>query len=128
MAQSTSPADYWNSLTPGEKIAFVNGAYATLVKLKAHHQWEVNKQYRHDPKWIAPYYIDRYYEIIDEHISQNVGYQLDIITQHMDALYANYDNRNIPLIDMLRIVSVAQDGDQHKANVLLLQAQRANRP
>ncbi|NOZ03481.1 MAG: hypothetical protein GXO92_02610 [FCB group bacterium] len=127
-AQKASPAEYWKSLSEPEKVAFVNGAYATLVKLKAHHQHEVKKQYVYDPNWVAPYYIERFYEIIDEHLSQNVGYNLDIITQHMDALYANYDNRNIPLIDMLRIVSVSQDGDQQKANLLLLQAQRKYRP
>ena len=127
-ARGAGPAEYWKSLSQPEKVAFVNGAYAALVKLKAHHQHEVKKQYVYDPQWVAPYYIERFYEIIDEHISQNVGYNLDIITQHMDALYANYDNRNIPLIDMLRIVSVSQDGDQQKANLLLLQAQRKYKP
>jgi hypothetical protein len=42
----------------------------------------------------------------------------------MDALYSNYDNRNIPLVKAIRIVSVDQDGEREKANLLLLKAQR----
>lgn len=122
-AQST-PADYWKGLSQDEKVAFVNGAYGTLSAIKSHHQQEVKKQYNQQLGWVEPYYIERFYEILDEHISQNAGYNLIIITRHMDSLYEGYDNVNIPLIEALRIVSLAQDEDHEKANLLLLKAQR----
>lgn len=127
-AQESTPAQYWQSLSDSEKVAFVNGAYAMAARLKGHHEHEVNQQYYRDPNWIQPYYIERFYAIVDEHISEKVGTDLKIITQSMDALYANYDNHRIPVIEALRIVSVAQDGDRAKGNLLLLQAQRKYRP
>ncbi len=127
-AQEITPAQYWQSLSDSEKVAFVNGAYAMASRLKVHHEHEVNQQYYRDPNWIQPYYIERFYEIVEEHIAKEVGTHLEIITQAMDALYSNYDNRRIPVIEALRIVSVAQDGDGAKGNLLLLQAQRKYRP
>ncbi len=120
----TTPAMYWNSLNDSEKIAFVNGAYASMSSAKMHHQREVTKQYKGVKNWLPPYYIDRYYEIIDEHISTEAGMDLGLITGQLDALYSNFDNQNIPLIEAIRIVSIAQDGDRQKANLLLLKAQR----
>jgi len=92
-------------------------------RLKTHHQEQVNYQFLHVPGWQEPYFVERFYEIIDEHISTEVGYNLSIITQHVDALYANSDNARIPLIEAIHIVSLAQDGNQERANLLLLQAQ-----
>ena len=43
---------------------------------------------------------------------------------HMDAFYTNSDNYNIPIMEALRIVSLIQDGDNQKANLRLLKAQR----
>ncbi|MFH1851696.1 MAG: hypothetical protein ABIA75_05060 [Candidatus Neomarinimicrobiota bacterium] len=126
-AQHKSPAAYWESLTVGEKTAFVNGAYTTASRLKIYHMEEVKKQYGHDPYWREPYFIERFYEILDQHIAEGVGYNIDIIVQAVDALYSNYDNVQIPIIEALRIVSTAQDGDRDKANVLLLKAQRQYR-
>ena len=95
--QSEAPADYWVKLIQGEKVAFVNGAYAGVARMKLHHEKEVQKQYMKDPYWVQPYYINRFYDIVDEHISQSVTYDLNIVAGHIDALYANYDNRNIPV-------------------------------
>ncbi len=121
---NSTPASYWKGLSLDEKIAFVNGAYGMVSAVKTHHQQEVKKQYNQQPGWIKPYYIERYYDILNEHRSETVGYNLIIITRHLDSLYAGYDNVNIPLIEALRIVSLAQDDQQHKADLLLLKAQR----
>ena len=64
-SQVTS-AEFWNKYTQEEKIAFINGSYGAVAKLKAHHKAEVHKQFLHDDNWIEPYYIERYYEIADE--------------------------------------------------------------
>ena len=80
----------------------------------------------HDKNWIEPYYIERYYEIVDEYRANSVGYDLTIIASHMDALYSNSDNYNIPILEALRIVSLVQDGEQKKANIRLLRAQQKN--
>ncbi len=127
-AQDNTPAEYWDSLIDSEKLAFVNGAYTAISRMKLIHMEEVKMQYGHDPYWREPYFVERYYEILDQHISDGVGYNIDIIVQAIDALYANYDNTRIPLIAALRIVSTAQDGDRQKADVLLLKAQRQYRP
>jgi len=127
-AQKITPAEYWNKLTLGEKVAFINGAYAAGAKLKYHHQQEVRKQYKQDPNWVEPYYIERFYEIVDEHRSKKVGYDIEIIAKAMDAFYSNYDNTLIPVMEALRIVSLNQDGKREKANLYLLQAQRKYRP
>lgn len=126
-AQDTLPVKYWESLSKAEKIAFVNGAYGAIARLKQEHKQEVRKQYNQDPNWIQPYYIDRFYEITDEYISTEIGYYIDIIVEHMDALYANYENAAIPVIEALRIVSLAQDGNDSRANLLLLQGQKKYR-
>ena len=42
----------------------------------------------------------------------------------MDALYANSDNLNIPIMEAIKVVSLMQDGDREKANLRLLQLQR----
>ena len=123
-AQNTAPADYWNSLEEKTKIAFVNGVYASTAAIKSYHKRQVREQYLHHTGWIQPYYIERFYDILNEHVSTKVGYDLGLITAHMDALYSNYDNRNIPLVKAIRIVSVDQDGAREKANLLLLKAQR----
>jgi len=123
-SQSSAPVKYWESLSKAEKIAFVNGAYGAIAKLKQDHKHEVRKQYNQDPNWVQPYYIERFYEIADEYLSQEIGYYLEIIVDHMDALYSNYDNAFIPVIESLRIVSLAQDDQNSKANLLLLQAQK----
>ena len=119
-----SPSSFWISLSNKEKISFINGTYSALSVLKKKHKDEVAKQYLHDENWIQPYYIDRYYSIIDEYHSEQVGYDLKIIALHMDALYANSDNLNIPIMEAIKVVSLMQDGDRKKANLRLLQLQR----
>lgn len=119
-----SPSSFWISLSNKEKISFINGTYSALNVLKKKHKDEVAKQYLHDKNWIQPYYIDRYYSIIDEYHSEQVGYDLKIIALHMDALYANSDNLNIPIMEAIKVVSLMQDGDREKANLRLLQLQR----
>ena len=124
-AQSTkSPSEFWSSLSLKEKISFVNGAYSALSVLKKKHKEEVAKQYLNDRNWIEPYYIERYYSLIDEYSSEFVGYDLQLITMHMDALYTNSDNINIPVLEAMKIVSLIQDGKRKKANLRLLQLQR----
>ena len=122
--QNTIPADFWSSMGDKAKISFVNGVYASTAAIKSYHKRQVRQQYLHHPGWVEPYYIERFYDILDEQISTEVGYDLRLITEHMDALYSNYDNRNIPLVQAIRIVSVDQDGAREKANLLLLKAQR----
>jgi len=122
-AQDSTPADFWNDYSEEEKIAFINGAYGAIAKLKSHHRAEVRKQFLHKNNWVEPYYIERFYEITDEYRSQEVGYNLKIIALHMDAFYSNSDNLNIPVMEALRVVSLMQDGEQKKANVRLLRAQ-----
>ena len=119
-----SPSSFWISLSNKEKISFINGTYSALSVLKKKHKDEVAKQYLHDKNWIQPYYIDRYYSIIDEYHSEQVGYDLKIIALHVDALYANSDNLNIPILEAIKVVSLMQDGDREKANLRLLQLQR----
>ena len=119
-----SPSSFWISLSNKEKISFINGTYSALSVLKKKLKDEVAKQYLHDKNWIQPYYIDRYYSIIDEYHSEQVGYDLKIIALHMDALYANSDNLNIPIMEAIKVVSLMQDGDREKANLRLLQLQR----
>ena len=119
-----SPSSFWLSLSNKEKISFINGTYSALSVLKKKHKDEVAKQYLHDKNWIQPYYIDRYYSIIDEYHSEQVGYDLKIIAMHVDALYANSDNLNIPIMEATKVVSLMQDGDREKANLRLLQLQR----
>ena len=119
-----SPSSFWISLSNKEKISFINGTYTALSVLKKKHKDEVAKQYLHDKNWIQPYYIDRYYSIIDEYHSEQVGYDLKIIALHVDALYANFDNLNIPIMEAIKVVSLMQDGDREKANLRLLQLQR----
>ena len=79
------PSSFWLSLSAKEKISFVNGAYSALSVLKNEHKKEVAKQYLHDKNWIEPYYIERYYSVIEEYHSEKVGYDIQIITMHMDA-------------------------------------------
>ena len=119
-----TPSSFWISLSNKEKISFINGTYSALSVLKKKHKDEVAKQYLHDKNWIQPYYIDRYYSIIDEYHSEQVGYDLKIIALHVDALYANSDNLNIPIMEAIKVVSLMQDGDREKANLRLLQLQR----
>lgn len=122
-AQDSTPADFWDDYSQEEKIAFINGVYGAIAKLKSHHRAEVRKQFLHKNDWVEPYYIERFYEITDEYRSQEVGYNLKIIALHMDAFYSNSDNLNIPVMEALRVVSLMQDGEQKKANVRLLRAQ-----
>ena len=122
--QNPSPAEFWIGYAQEEKIAFINGAYATVAKLKAHHKTEVRKQYMHDDNWVEPYYIERFYQIADEYLANEIGYNLKIIALHMDAFYSNSDNLNIPVMEALRIVSLMQDGENRIANTRLLRAQQ----
>ncbi|MBI88864.1 MAG: hypothetical protein CMG60_02150 [Candidatus Marinimicrobia bacterium] len=122
--QSSIPADFWNGYTQKEKIAFINGVYGTVAKIKAHHKTEVRKQFIYDDNWVEPYYIERFYEIADEYLSEEVGYNINIIAMHMDAFYSNSDNYNIPVLEALRVVSLIQDGQKKTANLRLLRAQK----
>ena len=119
-----SPSEFWFSLSSKEKISFINGAYSALSVLKKKHKEEVAKQYLNDRNWIEPYYIERYYSLVDEYSSEFVGYDLQLITMHMDALYTNSDNINIPVLEAMKVVSLVQDGKRKKANLRLLQLQR----
>ena len=118
------PSEFWLDLTEPEKLSFVNGAYGAISLLKKSHRDEVGKQYLHDKNWIQPYYIERFYNIADEYVSEEAGYNLSIIIMHMDALYANSDNQKIPVLEAMRVVSLMQDGLSDKANLRLLQLQR----
>ena len=120
----TSPSEFWNSYSQEEKIAFINGAYGAIAKLKSHHKSEVKKQYIHDDNWVEPYYIERFYSIADEYLAQEIGYNIKIIALHIDAFYANSDNLLIPTLEALRIVSLMQDGENGAANLRLLRAQQ----
>ena len=122
--QNSAPAEFWIGYSQEEKIAFINGAYGTVAKLKAHHKTEVRKQYMHDDNWVEPYYIERFYQIADEYLANEIGYNLKIIALHMDAFYSNSDNLNIPVMEALRIVSLMQDGENRTANTRLLRAQQ----
>ena len=124
--QKNLPSNFWKNYSQDQKIAFINGAYGTISKLKSHHKSEVRKQFMHDKNWIEPYYIERFYEIADEYLANSVGYDLVIIASHIDAFYSNSDNYNIPILEALRIVSLVQDGEQKKANIRLLRAQQKN--
>ena len=118
------PSDFWSSLSESEKLSFVNGAYGAISLLKKSHKDEVAKQYLHDKNWIQPYYIERFYEIADEYLSEQAGYNLSIIVMHMNALYTNSDNHKVPVLEAMRVVSLMQDGLRDKANLRLLQLQR----
>ena len=120
----TSPSEFWNSYSQEEKIAFINGAYGAISKLKSHHNSEVKKQYIHDDNWVEPYYIERFYSIADEYLAQEIGYNIKIIALHIDAFYTNSDNLLIPTLEALRIVSLMQDGENGAANLRLLRAQQ----
>ena len=122
--QNLTPAEFWIGYTQEEKIAFINGVYGTVSKLKSHHKTEVKKQYMHDDNWVEPYYIERFYQISDEYLANEIGYNLKIIALHMDAFYSNSDNLNIPVMEALRIVSLMQDGENRTANTRLLRAQQ----
>lgn len=122
--QERTPADFWYGLEEAEKVSFVNGAYSATSAMKSHHQRQVKEQYLGNDNWIRPYFIDRYYEIIDEHISRNVEGHIDIISKAMDAFYSNSDNSNIPVMEAIRIVSMVQDEKGKKANLYLLKAQK----
>ena len=61
----------------------------------------MRKQYLHDDNWVEPYYIERYYDITDEYLSKEVGYNIKIIALHLDAFYTNSDNLNIPIMEAL---------------------------
>ena len=126
-AGETTPADFWSSYNKIEKIAFVNGSFGAFAKIKSHHKSEVKKQYMHDDNWREPYFIERFYGIIDEYIASEVGYNLEIIVMHLDAFYTNSDNIKIPLLEALRIVSLIQDGEKKTANTRLLKSQQKYR-
>ena len=123
-SSSNLPSEFWLDLTEPEKLSFVNGAYGAISLLKKSHRDEVAKQYLHEKNWIQPYYIERFYNIADEYVSEEAGYNLSIIIMHMDALYANSYNQNIPVLEAMRVVSLIQDGLSDKANLRLLQLQR----
>ena len=125
-AEERTPADFWYGMKMEEKISFVNGVYAASSAIKAHHQRQVKEQYVRNDSWVRPYFIDRFYEIVDEHISKEVDGHLDIVVLAVDALYSNSDNANIPVMEAIRIVSMVQDGNDQKANLYLLKAQRNN--
>jgi hypothetical protein len=40
--------------------------------MKLHQEREVQKQYMKEPDGAQPYYINRFYEIVEEHTSQGV--------------------------------------------------------
>ena len=121
---NTSPADFWADYSEKEKIAFINGAYGAIAKLKSHHKSEVKKQYVHKDNWVEPYYIERFYNIADEYIAKEVGYNIKVVALHIDAFYSNSDNTKIPLMQALRIVSLMQDGENEAANLRLIKAQQ----
>ena len=123
-ANKIIPSEFWSSFSESEKLSFVNGAYGAISLLKRSHKNEVAKQYLHDKNWIQPYYIERFYEIADEYLSEQAGYNLSIIVMHMDALYTNSDNHKVPVLEAMRVVSLMQDGLRDKANLRLLQLQR----
>ena len=122
--KTTVPSKFWLDLSEKEKISFVNGAYGALSLLKNHHKNEVRKQFLHDKNWIQPYYIERFYELSDEYLSEEAGYNIRIIVLHMDAFYSNSDNYKIPVLEAMRVVSLMQDGLRDKANLRLIQLQR----
>ena len=126
-SQNRLPAEFWNQYDKDQKIAFINGAYGAISKIKSHHKLEVKKQYLNYKNWVQPYYIERFYEISDEYISEKVGYDLSLIASHMDAFYSNSDNSNIPVMDALRVVSLVQDNENKKANIRLLRYQQKYR-
>ena len=118
------PSKFWLDLSEKEKISFVNGAYGAISLLKNHHKNEVRKQFLHDKNWIQPYYIERFYELSDEYLSEEAGYNIRIIVLHMDAFFSNSDNHKIPVLEAMRVVSLMQDGLRDKANLRLIQLQR----
>ena len=126
-SQNRPPAEFWNQYDKDQKIAFINGAYGAISKIKSHHKLEVKKQYLNYKNWVQPYYIERFYEISDEYISEKAGYDLSLIASHMDAFYSNSDNFNIPVMEALRVVSLVQDNEKKKANIRLLRYQQKYR-
>ena len=62
--------------------------------------------------------------LINEHRSKKAGYDVSVIAKALDAFYSNYDNIQIPLLEALRIVSLAQDSKTEKADLYLLKAQK----
>ena len=56
--------------------------------------------------------------------AKKAGYDVSVIAKALDAFYSNYDNIQIPLLEALRIVSLAQDSKTEKADLYLLKAQK----
>ena len=82
-SQNRPPAEFWNQYDKDQKIAFINGAYGAISKIKSHHKLEVKKQYLNYKNWVQPYYIERFYEILDEHRSKKIGYKkFQLIDEH----------------------------------------------
>ena len=53
---------------------------------------------------------------------------MEIVADAMDALYSNFDNGAIPILEAIRIVSLSQDGKTEKADIYLLKAQKRYKP
>ena len=100
-----TPVKFWENQTIEEKISFVNGAFAAISKIKNHHQIEVQKQYVHDNNWIEPYYIKRFYDITDEYLCSEIGYNLKKNKNWKKSKYSSW----IKMYSSKEYQSVAKD-------------------
>ncbi|MBC8174271.1 MAG: hypothetical protein H8E82_01245 [Candidatus Marinimicrobia bacterium] len=123
-AQNQYESDFWLSLDMKEKVIFLQGVYKGLTKGLVVMENEVKRQEANDPFWRSPFVLENSAATLNEYFSEKIGYDYEQIAVLLDLFYSNSDNTHIDLMYALRVIMLHQDGEQHRANELLLIKQK----
>ena len=122
--QPDSDREFWQSLNEQEKVIFLQGIYAGLSKGLDVIGEEAARQKARDPFWTPPFALENSTNRLKEYYSEKIGFDYTTIAKLLDAFYSNPDNAHIDILYALRVLMLYQNGQQRRANELLLLKQK----
>ena len=73
---------------------------------------------------LPPFVIVMYEENLKEFTSEKIGINVDELSSRLDAFFQENENKNISIMESIRIISLRADGDTERADWFLLQNRR----
>ena len=103
---------------------FLKGFYSSQLILNNHLKNAIQYESDGDPYWKKPFVLVIYEQNMKEFTSVKIGINTDELSDRLDAFYGELDNKIITVIEAIRIVCLRADGDNERADWLVLKSRR----
>lgn len=114
----------WGNWSKNEKSTFLKGFYSSQLTLNNHLKNAIKYESAGDPYWQKPFVIVMYEQNLKEFTSIKMGINIDELSGRLDAFFQDVENKNISIMESIRIISLRVEGDIERSDWFLLQSRR----